>query len=63
LPQDCPDWQRHLLTDPQTSGGLLIACAAERAEPLLRTILAAGYPSGRIIGRVESGAPSVRVEA
>ncbi len=28
LPADCPDWQRHLLTDPQTSGGLLVACVA-----------------------------------
>jgi len=26
LPLDLPDWQRILLTDPQTSGGLLIAC-------------------------------------
>ena len=26
-----PDWRRHLLTDPQTSGGLLVACAPERA--------------------------------
>ena len=31
LPADLPDWQRHLLTDPQTSGGLLVACAPERS--------------------------------
>ena len=29
LPADMPEWKRHLLTDPQTSGGLLVACAAE----------------------------------
>ena len=41
LPDGLPDWQRHLLTDPQTSGGLLIACAPERADAIVRTIVAA----------------------
>ena len=27
-----PEWRRHLLTDPQTSGGLLVSCAADRAH-------------------------------
>jgi selenide, water dikinase len=63
LPASCPDWQRHLLTDPQTSGGLLVACAPERADDILRTIRADGYPSARIIGRIEAGPASVRVEA
>src|SRR5580704_10962399 len=36
LPADLPDWRRHLLTDPQTSGGLLIACAPGRADALLK---------------------------
>jgi selenide,water dikinase len=63
LPGDCPDWRRHLLADPQTSGGLLIACAAERADAILRTIVDAGYSRARIIGRVETGTPAVRVEA
>lgn len=61
LPADCPDWQRHLLTDPQTSGGLLVSCAPERAEEHLRTIVADGYPFARIIGRVENGPPAIRV--
>jgi selenide,water dikinase len=26
LPTSFAEWRRHLLTDPQTSGGLLIAC-------------------------------------
>ena len=34
LPKDCPDWRRHLLTDPQTSGGLLVSCAPERAADI-----------------------------
>lgn len=31
LSDDLPDWQRLLLADPQTSGGLLVACAPEKA--------------------------------
>jgi selenide, water dikinase len=63
LPPGCPDWRRHLLTDPQTSGGLLIAAAADRADAILRTIVDAGYPCARIIGHAEMGGPAVRVDA
>lgn len=62
LPADFPGWRRDLLTDPQTSGGLLISCAAERCDAIMGTIQAAGYPAARRIGRIEPGAPSVRVE-
>ncbi len=55
LPAGLPDWQRHLLTDPQTSGGLLVSCAAGRAKELLSMVKAAGYPSARIVGTVEAG--------
>ena len=63
LPADFPDWRRNLLTDPQTSGGLLIACAAERADAILQSIVEAGYPAARRIGWTEAGLPSVRIEA
>jgi selenide,water dikinase len=63
LPQDLPDWQRALLTDPQTSGGLLVACEASRAKTLLKEIVDAGNPSARIIGHAEPGAPGIRVSA
>jgi selenide,water dikinase len=63
LPSDLAEWRRHLLTDPQTSGGLLIACAPERAEAIANTIVAAGYPHARIIGHAEAGAPQVEVRA
>ena len=42
LPAQMPDWQRHVLTDPQTSGGLLISSASERADAIVRSIVAAG---------------------
>jgi selenide,water dikinase len=63
LPPDCTDWQRHLLTDPQTSGGLLVSCKAAEAQGILETIRNEGYAEARIIGRVEAGPPVVRIGA
>jgi selenide,water dikinase len=61
LPAGMEEWRRHLLTDPQTSGGLLVSCAADRSSDILRHIVEAGYPAARIIGRAEAGEPVVRV--
>lgn len=61
LPDGLEPWQRQLLTDPQTSGGLLVACAPERAEHILGQVVAAGYPSARIVGYAEVGSPQVKV--
>jgi selenide,water dikinase len=63
IPAEMAEWRRHLLTDPQTSGGLLIAVAPERAESLLGTIRNDGYPSASIIGQAENGHPAIKVEA
>jgi selenide,water dikinase len=63
LTDDLPLWWRHILTDPQTSGGLLVSCSAARATELLRGISAAGYPAARIIGNVEEGSPGLHVVA
>lgn len=62
LPDDLPIWQRHILTDPQTSGGLLVSCSAARAMELLERIVAAGYPAARIVGDLEEGRPELRVQ-
>jgi selenide,water dikinase len=62
LPEGLEDWRRRLLTDPQTSGGLLIACDAAAAPTLCARIREKGDPQARIVGSVESGAPIVRVE-
>ena len=61
LPAGLPDWQRHLLSDPQTSGGLLVACAPEKASEIVETIRAAGYPAAQIIGHAEAGSPGIRI--
>jgi len=61
LAADCPLWWRQILTDPQTSGGLLVACAADRANILLGSIRDAGYPSASIIGEMRAGAAGIEV--
>ena len=61
LPVGLADWSRALLTDPQTSGGLLVACDARRAEEILVGITKAGYPSARIIGKAVEGEAKVRI--
>ncbi|WP_426046079.1 selenide, water dikinase SelD [Brevundimonas sp. TWP3-1-2b1] len=60
LPSGFDDWRRDLLTDPQTSGGLLVAVAAEAAGTTLATIRAAGFDQAAVVGRVVEGA-GVRV--
>jgi len=62
LPENIADWQRQLYCDPQTSGGLLVACAPDQTDTLFKSILAAGYPSARVIGSIEDGRPRVRVD-
>ena len=60
-----PDWRRDLLTDPQTSGGLLIAVAPEAAEAVLSAARAAGFHHTEVVGRLSSRAaaasPAVRL--
>ena len=62
LPDGLPLWQRNLLTDPQTSGGLLVACAPEAADDVLDQIRAAGFPLAAIIGTAEQGPAGIVVE-
>ncbi|MBE7218874.1 MAG: selenide, water dikinase SelD [Caulobacteraceae bacterium] len=61
LPDDFPAWRRDLLCDPQTSGGLLIAVAPEAAGAVLAHVRSAGFPQAAVVGRLDEGAPGVRV--
>ena len=54
--------RQHLLADPQTSGGLLIAVADEAAEALLLTLHDRGVKDATIIGIVEASPdPAVQI--
>jgi selenide,water dikinase len=50
---------RDLLTDPQTSGGLLVAAAPEAAEAVISQAHAAGFSRAAVIGRFEPGPAGV----
>ncbi len=56
-------WRLDLLTDPQTSGGLLVAVASEAARSVLDLALAGGFAEARVVGRVAPGAPGVVIKA
>ncbi|HWX47589.1 MAG TPA: selenide, water dikinase SelD [Roseomonas sp.] len=61
LPTALPEWQRGLLCDPQTSGGLLIAVAPEAAPDLLARLRREGYGQAAEIGEMRHGAPVVEL--
>jgi selenide,water dikinase len=52
---------RVLLTDPQTSGGLLVACAAEATDAVLGIFREQGFGRASTIGEITDGAPRVTV--
>src|SRR5439155_26194363 len=51
-----------LLCDPQTSGGLLIACAHEVAPEVIRILQRHGCAHAAAIGAISGDAPLVRVD-
>jgi len=61
LPDPFEGWKRDLLTDPQTSGGLLIAVAQEEAAGVLGLVHSAGFSQSAVVGRLLIGAPRVSV--
>ena len=48
-----------LLTDPQTSGGLLLSCAPEAAERVIASLKAQGFDYACEIGEIVSGTPGI----
>ena len=57
LAAGAPEWQRKLLSDPQTSGGLLVACAPRAEKAVLAEFATRGFAKARTIGRLSAGAP------
>lgn len=60
LPAGLSERRAEILFDPQTSGGLLLAVAPERAGPLLEALLALGHTAAEI-GEVAEGPPRLVV--
>jgi selenide,water dikinase len=53
--------EQALLTDPQTSGGLLVSCAPEAVGQVLETFRADGFTEAAVIGEIVAGPPGVVV--
>ena len=54
LPAGMAEWQRKMITDPQTSGGLLVVCAPEVADEVLAAFREDGFGRAAVIGRFEA---------
>jgi selenide,water dikinase len=53
--------ERALLTDPQTSGGLLVACSPDAERLVLDIFRDEGFDRAAVIGEIEAGAPGIEV--
>lgn len=57
LPESTKTWQRNVLTDPQTSGGLLIACKRQALATVQKTLLTLQGNEGAVIGEMTAADP------
>ena len=55
--------QHTLLTDPQTSGGLLVSCAPGSVDEVLALFRSHGFEHATVIGEMAAGEPRVQVAA
>ena len=65
LPAGFDEWKRKLLSDPQTSGGLLVSCARDSVHDVLQEFQKRDFDA-KVIGSLTSAAgakPSIRVRA
>jgi len=61
LPAQAPAWLQKLITDPQTSGGLLVACDPKSESAVLGRFAERGFADARVIGELSAGPARVRV--
>jgi len=62
LPAGKPAWCAKILTDPQTSGGLLVACAAASVPAVMEIFRQQGFKYATQIGTLVGGEPRITVE-
>jgi selenide,water dikinase len=55
------EWKKKLLSDPQTSGGLLVACAADDEKKVLEEFKTRGFGEACVIGRHTAGPAKITV--
>ena len=62
LPAAMPEWQKGMLCDPQTSGGLLVSCAQEDVESVLEIFKQQGFGYASVIGSLRTAKPGISVK-
>ena len=63
LPAGVPEWHQKILTDPQTSGGLLVACDPAAVPAVLEVFAQQEFKYACRIGALVGGEPSIVVTA
>jgi len=61
VPEGMEQWQRNLLMDPQTSGGLLVSCPPEYANAVVELFHEQDYEFATVVGEMSTGIPHVTV--
>lgn len=61
LPPSFDEWQQKMLTDPQTSGGLLVACSQDSVEAVMAAFHADGFERATLVGGLHEGPPRLNV--
>ena len=57
-----PEPARDLLSDPQTSGGLLVACSPDSVDQVLACFRSGGFDDAAVIGRMADGEAGLDVD-
>ncbi len=63
LPAGFAPEDQALLSDPQTSGGLLVACRPDAVDQVLATFRSQGFDQAAVVGRMTEGAARLAVSA
>jgi len=63
LADGLPATAQSLVTDPQTSGGLLVACAPDSVDEVLAVFRREGFGQAAVVGAVEAGPARLDVRA
>lgn len=61
VPDGMEQWRKNMLMDPQTSGGLLVSCPADRADAVVALFHEQDYGFATVIGELTAGSPQIRV--
>ena len=61
LPAGFAPEDQALLTDPQTSGGLLVACSPDSVDQVLAVFRSQGFEQAAVVGRVTEGPAQLKV--